>query len=228
LKKTGFIEALVLTVAVVSVLMFAVWKFASAPVVPEMDALRADNDFLSRELATIKGRLERMQARQSVLERETEVMRLANQILREQESERQAGLNRLQSELDFYHRLAGTGGAQSGLAVYHAEIVRTESEQVFQFVLTLTQNIRRASIVTGRVRIDVEGTIADRPVTLYWSQVSDGDTPEPSFRFKYFQQLEGYLTLPRDFSPTQLLITLEDGKQRKPVQRSFGWTELLN
>jgi len=228
LKKTGFIEALFLTLAVVSLLMFAVWQFASAPVVPEMERLRADREFLSLELETIKRRLDRVQARQSVLEREAEVLRQANRILREEESERQAGLNRLQSELDFYHRLAGTGGAQSGLDVYHVEIVRTDSARVFQFVLTLTQNIRRASIITGRVRIDVEGTMEDRPVTLNWSQVSDGGTPEPAFRFKYFQQLEGYLTLPNEFSPTRLRISLEDGKQRKPVQRSYGWTELLN
>jgi len=228
LKKAGFIEALFLTVAVVSVLMFAVWQLASTPVVPETERLVADNDFLSRELKTIKGRFERAQARQSVLEREAEVLRQANRILREEESERQARLNQLQSELDFYRRLAGTGGAQSGLDVYHVEIVRTDSDRVFQFVLTLTQNIRRASIITGRVRIDVEGTMEDRPITLYWSQVSDGNSPEPAFRFKYFQQLEGYLTLPNEFSPTRLRISLEDGHQRKPVQRSYGWAELLN
>jgi hypothetical protein len=67
----------------------------------------------------------------------------------------------------------------------------------------------------------------DRPVTLYWSRISDGDTPEPTFRFKYFQQLEGYLTLPGGFSPTRLILTLEAGDRRKPVQRSYPWNTLL-
>jgi len=98
--------------------------------------------------------------------------------------------------------------------------------RVFQFILTLTQNIRRAAIITGRARMDVEGTLEDRPVTLYWSQVSDGETPEPSFRFKYFQQLEGYLTLPEGFSPTRLLITLEAKGLRTPVTRNYDWNEL--
>ena len=109
--------------------------------------------------------------------------------------------------------------------MYDVELLPTASAQVFQFVFTLTQNIRRASIVSGRVRIDVEGTLDDRPVTLYWSR--DGETPEPSFSFKYFQQLEGYLTLPEGFEPTRLKLTLESDERRDPVQRSFEWSDLL-
>jgi len=135
-------------------------------------------------------------------------------------------LGQLQSELDFYRRLTGTGGAQSGLDIYRVEVIPTESGRVFQFILTLTQNIRRAAIITGRARVDIEGTLEDRPVTLYWSQVSGGETPEPSFRFKYFQQLEGYLTMPEGFSPTRLLVTLEAKGQRKPVIRNYDWNEL--
>jgi len=168
------------------------------------------------------------QARLTVLERETEVVRKANRLLREEESQRQAELNLLQAELDFYRRLAGTGGEQTGLAVYEAELSATDSPMVFQYVLTLTQNIRRASIISGKLKLDVEGTLDDRPVTLFWSQLSNGTTAEPSFRFKYFQQFEGYLTLPEGFSPTRLVVTLDVKDQRKPVSRTFDWKKLLD
>ena len=226
-SKSGFIEALVLTLAIGAVLLTAVWQLASAPAPPEAGELQSDIEFLSGELETMKERLERMQARQNVLQQEADVIRQANRLLREHESERQAEMNRLQSELDFYRRLAGTGGAQPGLDVYRAEVFPTESAKVFQFMLTLTQNIRRASIITGRVRLDVEGTSDDRPLTLYWSQVSDGETPEPSFRFKYFQQLEGYLILPDGFSPTRLVVTLEAKNRRIPVTRRYVWQDLV-
>jgi hypothetical protein len=194
--------------------------------VPQTKDLENDVRFLSGELETLKGRLERVQARLVVSEQEAEVIRQANRLLREHEGERQDELSHLKSELEFYRRLAGTGGSQDGLDVYRAEVVPTESDKVFQFILTLTQNIRRASIITGRARMDIEGTMENRPVTLYWSQISDGETPEPSFRFKYFQQLEGYLTLPDGFSPTRLLVTLEAKGQRKPVIRKYSWLEL--
>jgi hypothetical protein len=226
-SESPFTEAVVVTAAVVAVLLFVTWQIASAPREPSADQLRKDARFLTGELAALKGRLEREQARTAVLERETDVLRQANRLLRERESEHQAELNTLQSELDFFRRLAGTGGEQTGLDVYRAELVATGSDRVFQFVLTLTQNIRRASIVSGRARIDVEGTLEDRPVTLRWSQLGDGGTPEPAFRFKYFQQLEGYLTLPDAFMPTRLVVTLEAKGQRNPVPRSFEWSSLL-
>jgi len=226
-KRKGFLEAAVLAAAVLAVLLFVTWQLASRPAAPGARQLQSEVDFLSGELAALQDRFSRIQARNAVLERETDVLRQANRMLREQESVRQADLNRLQSELDFFRRLAGTGGTQEGLDVYHVDLVPTESDRVFQFVLTLTQNIRRASIVSGPVRIDVEGVMADRPVTLPWSRLGDGDTPEPAFRFKYFQQLEGYLALPDGFSPTRLVLTLEPGGARRAEQRGYDWNELL-
>lgn len=219
---------MVLTITIAAVLLFAVWQIASSRVTPETEELQSDIRFLSGELAAVKKRLERLQARQVVVEEEANVIRQANRLMRERESERQAELSRLQSEIDFFRRLAGTGGSQEGLDVYRTEVIPTESSQVFRFVLTLTQNIRRASIITGRARMDVEGTMDNRPVTLNWSQLGDGSTPEPSFRFKYFEQLEGYLTLPEGFSPTRLLVTLEAKGQRKPVIRNYNWNELAD
>ena len=219
---------MLVTAAVAGVLLFVVWQLAASRVTPETAELQQNLDFVAGELVTVKQRMDRLQGRQIVLEKEAEVLRRANRILREDESERQAELGRLQSELDFYRRLAGSGGAQSGLDVYRVDVVPTESGQVFQFILTLTQNIRRASMISGRARIDIEGILDDRPVTLHWAQISDGETPEPSFRFKYFQQLEGYLTFPQGFSPTRLSITLELKNQRKPVVRSFSWSSLLD
>jgi hypothetical protein len=227
-RKKGFVEAVTITVTLTAVLIFITWQMASAPVLPQVSHLQKEVSFLSDELTAVKGRLDRVQARNAVLERETKVLRGANQLLREQESSRQAEINQLQSELDFFRRLAGTGGRQSGLDVYHMELVPTDSQRVYQFILTLTQNIRRASIISGKARIDLEGTMEDRPVTLYWSRLSGNEIPEPSFRFKYFQQLEGYLTLPEGFSPVQLRITLDAGDRQKPVQKSYDWDLLLN
>jgi hypothetical protein len=108
--------------------------------------------------------LETSKLQQKVAEHEAAVIRRANQLLREEESGRQAALNRLQGELEFYQRLAGTSGTQTGLAVYHLELSPTGSDRVFAFVLTLTQNLRRSAIISGSVSLEVEGTQEDRPL----------------------------------------------------------------
>jgi hypothetical protein len=225
--KKGFTEALVLTVALLAILLTAVWQLASNPVSPEAERLQEEVDFLSGELVAIKERLERVSAREHVLEREAAVLRRANQLLQESESNRQSELNRLKSELDFYRRLAGIGGAQPGLDVYRTELARTDSDRVFRFELTLTQNIRRASVISGQATIDIEGIMKDRAVRLSWPDLNDGSTPQPAFRFRYFQQLEGYLTLPEGFSPTRLLVTLAAEGRQNPIERAYVWEDML-
>jgi hypothetical protein len=227
LGKHGLAEMLVLTVLLVSVLMFVVYQLASSPVEPESEELKAQVAFLGKELAVLSGRYKRNQARLTVVEREAEVFRRANRLLKSKESERQAELIRMQSELDFFRRLAGTSGTQTGLAVYAAELITTNSDRVFQFILTLTQNIRRASVISGRALIKLEGTLDDQPVTLNWPQLTDGSTPDPSFQFKYFQQLEGYLAMPEQFSPTRLRVILEVEGQSEPVVHAFDWATLV-
>ncbi len=218
---------IVLTILVVSFLMIIVYQLASSRIEPDAEELEAQVAFLGKELATLSGSYERKQARLVVVEREAEVFREANRLLRSKEGAHQSELNRMQAELDFYRRLAGTSGTQTGLAVYAVELVATDSDRVFQFLLTLTQNIRRASVISGRARINVEGTLDDQPVTLNWSQVSDGSTPEPSFRFKYFQQIEGYLAMPHMFSPTRLRVILEVEGRDKLVLHAFNWADLV-
>lgn len=225
-SRVGFAAAITITLTVMGVLLFVVWQLATTEVAPETKTLQEQVRFLVADLETIKDHLNRAQARQVVLEKEADVLRQANRLLRQHESDRQAELGRLQAELDFYSRLAGTGGTLSGLELYRAEIIPTGSGRVFQFILTLTQNIRRASIISGKTKLDVEGTIGDRQVTLHWPQLSDGNTPEPTFRFKYFQQLEGYLTLPEGFKPTRMLVTLQENGKKALAARPYNWDEL--
>jgi len=215
------------TIVLLATLLFVVYQLAVSKIQPGYEELEKQNQFLRHELDLMAEQNTRAQARVAVLERETEVVRKANRLLREEEAARQAETNRLQAELDFYSRLAGTGGEQTGLAVYQVELTRTESPQVFRFILTLTQNIRRASIVSGKASLDVEGTMENRPVTLYWAQLTEGTVIDNTFRFKYFQQLEGYLTLPESFSPDRLVVSLDVKGQRKALITGFDWQLLL-
>jgi hypothetical protein len=226
-RRKGFLEAALLTAVIAGTLLFVTWQLAERPAEPGTRQLRSDLEFLSGELGALQQRFARIEARNAVLERETDVLRQANRMLREQESVRQAELNHLQSELDFFRRLAGTGGAQEGLDVYRVDLQPTESPRVFQFVVTLTQNIRRAAVISGRVGVSVEGVRDDRPVTLGWTELGDDGRAEPAFRFKYFQQLEGYLALPEAFSPTRLVLALDAEGHRGTVERGYDWNELL-
>lgn len=181
---------------------------------------------LESEVRTLGERLETAKTGQKQAEQAAEVTRQANRLLREEESARQAEVQRLRGELEFYQRLAGTSGAQTGLAVYELELNPTASPRVYGFVLTLTQNLRRSAITTGIVRLALEGTLENRPVTLPWPRITEGNRPPPEFRFKYFEQIDGYLSLPEGFTPIRVVVKLEAKGQSKPVTRSFEWAWL--
>ena len=93
--KIVFTEGMLLTIAVVGILLFAVWRLAGTEVPPETQVLQEQVRFLSSELATMNEHLERARARQAVSEQEVEVLRQANRLLRKDESDRQQELGRL-------------------------------------------------------------------------------------------------------------------------------------
>ena len=108
-----------LTIMLLSALLFVVYQLASSSVPPGYEELEKQNRFLRQELDLLAERNAKGQARLAVLEQETEVVRKANRLLREEEAGRQAEINRLRTELDFYSRLAGTGGEQISGGNHH-------------------------------------------------------------------------------------------------------------
>ncbi len=193
---------------------------------PELEAKKVRIRVLRTEVKELGHRVETSRVRQKMAERQVDVLRQANNLLRQEESNRQAEMQRLQGEVDFYQRLAGTSGSQEGLAVYELELQPTASSQVYRFVLTLTQNLRRSAIISGTATMELEGTRQNQPATLKWKDISVNNTARPEFRFKYFQQLAGYLTVPEDFLPERVQVVLKTKGSSKSLSRDFSWAEL--
>ena len=207
--------------------LFAVHDITLRWAEPELAAKKVRIRALRAEVKALGQRVESSRVRQKMAERQVEVLRQANNLLREEESSRQTDMQRLQGEVAFYQRLSGTSGSQEGLAVYNLEIQPTSSEQVFRFVLTLTQNLRRSAIIGGTVSMALEGIRGDKPATLKWKEITEEGSAKPEFRFKYFQQLDGYLAVPADFQPTRVRVTLAAKGSSKPLSREFDWSELM-
>jgi hypothetical protein len=208
-------------------ILYAVHDISVRWAQPELEAKKVRIRALRAEVKELGRRVESSRVRQKVAERQVEVLRQANNLLRQEESNRQAEMQRLQGEVDFYQRLAGTSGSQEGLAVYQLELQTTSSPQVYRFVLTLTQNLRRSAIISGTASLELEGTRDDKAITLKWKDLSTDNAGRPEFRFKYFQQLDGYLTIPEDFQPERVRVTLKAKGSRQTPGRDFSWTDLM-
>jgi hypothetical protein len=183
---------------------------------------------LQQDLRVTLDLLEEEKARSTVAEREVDVVRRANALLRASERERQDEIAGLQADLAFYRRLGGANGSQAPLAVHYLELQPTQSPRVFRIIFTLTQNLRWAAVISGKIELGVDGIRDGIAVHLTESQLLAESAEPMSFQFKYFQQLERLITLPESFEANRLSIRLKSGSLRTPVEQSMEWQSLFN
>ncbi len=183
---------------------------------------------LKKDLRETLDRLDKETARATIAEREVDVVRRANELLRASERDRQNEIASLQADLAFYRRLGGANGSQAPLAVHYLELQRTPSPRVYRIIFTLTQNLRWAAVISGRIHLGVDG-IQDGVARQLGEDQLLADSTEPlDFHFKYFQQLERLITLPEGFEPNRLSVELKSASLSTTVEQSVQWQSLFN
>jgi hypothetical protein len=183
---------------------------------------------LQRELQNTLDKLQSENERAIIAEREADVVRRANSLLRESERERQDEIAKLQADLAFYRRLGGATGLQAPLAVHYLELQATRSPQVYRIIFTLTQNLRWARVISGHIQLGVDG-IQNGVARHLNEKLLLAESSEPlAFQFKYFQQLERLITLPVGYEPSRLTLRLRSDSLRTPVEQSEAWQSLFN
>jgi hypothetical protein len=210
------------------IISLGVFYYGKYFVVDELIHANYQVHVLKQDLQETWDQLAEINTRATVAEREADVVRRANALLRDSERDRQDEIAALQADLAFYRRLGGANGSQAPLAVHHLELQTTQSPRVYRIIFTLTQNLRWASVISGSIHLGVDG-IHDGVAHHLSEEQLLAESSEPlSFRFKYFQQLERLITLPEGFEPNRLSISLKSGSLRAPVEQSMEWQSLIN
>ena len=181
-----------------------------------LSTLRAQN-------AELEARIERLRQKNTTLGRSDEVSRSANHDLQETLAERDRELSDLRNDVAFYERLVGGSAQRQGLAVHSLSLAAGEDGS-WRYTLTLTQNLKKASVSKGELTLRVEGVQDGKLVNLDWDDLLQSPQAKPqTFSFKYFQQLEGSLMLPSGFTPHRVRVSLRsDGGQ---TERVFAWQD---
>jgi hypothetical protein len=182
---------------------------------------------LQSDLQTSLEQLDIERTRATNAEREADVVRRANALLRDSERQRQDEIAGLQADLAFYRRLGGANGSQAALAVHHMELQHTRSPRVYLLVFTLTQNLRWASSIAGQIQLGVDG-IQDGTAKHLDDRQLLAETADPlKFQFKYFQQFERLITLPEGFAAERLTIRLRSGSLGTAVEQTTQWQDMF-
>lgn len=128
-------------------------------------------------------------------------------------------------ELRFYRQLMAPSQAQRGLRVERLDLIGPPGSRAVQYRLMLTQVVDRHDWVSGTVTIEVQGQEGDTQRVLSLTELEQTDVYPLAFKFRYFQDFTGTLTLPPMLEPNQVVVTVSTtGRGAKQVQRTFGWT----
>lgn len=188
-----------------------------------VDAAGASVEELQTRVTELEDRLANLRQRNVMLKRSDDVSRSANQELQQDLAERDERIAALEADVAFYLRLAGASAQRQGLSI-HSLSVRAEADGAHHFALTLTQNIKRTQLSRGNVRLAIEGVSAGQLKELDWDALLQTEDADPlPFEFRYFQQLEGTVMLPADFTPHRVRVLLDGESGRS--ERSLAWSE---
>jgi hypothetical protein len=171
-------------------------------------------------------RIAELEQRVATLSRSDQISREANRDLQSTLAERDEEIASLRADVAFYERFVGATGQRHGLAVHDLKL-QAQDAQVWKFIATLTQNLNRGAVNSGRLTVAVEGSVGGRMQKADWATLrQQADAAGLPYSFKYFQQVEGDLLLPAGMKPVRVVVRLQPASGAA-VEQSFTWAEAI-
>ena len=175
-------------------------------------------------------RLNALEGLQQSLERELAASKLAADVQEQAAQELQQRLTQLLGEkvelenaVSFYRDLMEVGAKKEGLRVASFAVLATNTPQIFQFSILVTQIAEKRKYVAGDIQLKVIGILqGGRQEVIFDAKNAVVGFPL-KLRFKYFQDLVGQIRLPPDFIPERVSISVQQNG-KKTTGADFEWS----
>ena len=131
----------------------------------------------------------------------------------------------LREEVMFYRRIMSEDRGQ-GLSIRTFNVKPEGAGERYHFELVLTRTIDNDRVAEGTVALTISGERGGRPAELSHASVVESGEGPLEFSFKYFQRIEGLLSLPPGFIPRRAFVKVDVKGERPPrIEQSFEWPE---
>ncbi len=170
-------------------------------------------------------RTEGQQLRESLAraERTLQTNQIAYQELERSMSDSARQIAKLREEITFYRNILSPENKLSGLQIYSLNLERAGRDGDIRYRLVLIQALKHDQSVSGTGGLEIAGLQAGQPAIL---RFPPADKPI-RINFKYFQEFEGVLSLPRDFRPERVKVTVHvAGANSRTVEQTYFWPAL--
>ena len=195
-----------------------------------------DNSDLHKEHALLRERFDQEQqlsrdlhARIAVLERASQVDKQAYGVVEESLKQAQDEMLELKEEVAFYRGIVAPTETASGLNIPSFTVTSIGEAGVYRFKLVLTQVKSNVRVVKGFARVVIEGVKDGAQVQLSLKEASGGALGDLNLSFKYFQNSEGEIVLPKGFLPSRVLVeVVPSGKDATRLKKTFDWSDIVS
>lgn len=134
----------------------------------------------------------------------------------------------LRADLTFYRNIMAPSESNRGLQVDSLVLKPTRNDDEYRFKLVLIQVGDNESYISGFTTVNIMGERDGKEVLIPLRDVS-GDISDQNIRlrYRYFQNIEGTLSLPRNFQPHEIqVVAKSEGAKATVVERSYDWDQL--
>ncbi len=131
----------------------------------------------------------------------------------------QSQIARLNQDLSFYRGLVQPDSLIH-VKVQQMQIVPQAAAGQFHLKFVLMQTGKPDSVVAGNAVITIDGLMQGKPLALPFAQVTPTRRAGLAYSFRYFQDYDEPIQLPRGFEPTRVGIEIHSSRDRD-VSHSF-------
>jgi len=127
---------------------------------------------------------------------------------------------KLREELNFYRNIISPADKKSGLRVQNLYIEPAGGANQFRYKLVLIQALKHESLIYGRAEMEISGAQVGEDIVLRFPKASE----KPILvNFKYFQDIEGKLELPRNFQPKRIKVYIKSTGGHSLAEATYAW-----
>ena len=129
----------------------------------------------------------------------------------------------LQSEIQFYLSLMEPSSSSQGVFIQSAELVSMEEHGLYRYSVVIGQKSQDHPRVAGAVRLQVISENENQFTNLGLADLTDGGA-ELALGFRFFQQMDGIIYLPAEFTPTQWMVEVDLASANSgSITETYDW-----
>jgi hypothetical protein len=216
--------------AVVAVLLLAsagylLFQRGMAYAVTEFERLGQRHAQLVQALEAERAKTSGLRQQLANQERASDIDRQASLQVRDEFAALESKLLAARKELAFYRGIVAPSDNKTGLNIQRFDLEPGAADGRYRYKLMLTQVKRNDRYARGSVDIDIDGIRDGKHEVLSFTGLQvDGSAPL-KFKFRYFQDFDGEIVVPKEFEPQRLTIRVKPSGKGQPagIEKTMEW-----